>query len=90
MDTPVFNKLIKDLCHVAGYNKQNVLTGANMPAIHERYFLYRYLKEEKQIPLLQSRWPGLQFEPQYLQLRRRISPRLENKYKAAKKLFDSI
>lgn len=90
MDIAVFNRLIEDLCEVAGYSKENVLMGVNMPAIHQRYFLYRYLREEKEVKLLRSRWPGLDFSRQYNQLRNRISPNLERKYKEAKEKFDKI
>lgn len=90
MDNPIFDKLIDDLCNVAGYSKNNVLVGVNMPAIHQRYFLYRYLLEEKEIKYLKTRWPGLDFSHHYKILRKRISPMLERKYQETKKQFDKI
>ena len=87
VDAIKLDSLVQQLCNAAGYDKSYVYYGANIHAIHQRYFIYRFIREEINPNRMKDTWMGVRFEKQLKSLRKRIAPLLEKKYQTKKALF---
>ena len=71
------------------FEKEFMLRHPHVLACQERYFIWRYMREEMGIKVHNKIWPGVSFHKTYQNLRRRTSPLLENKYQSFKEKWDN-
>lgn len=84
MDNTSIDDTVSRLCEIAEFEKDFTLFHAHVKAIHQRYFIWRYMAEEMGFKLSNTNWVGISFKSIYQSLRKRISTSLENKYQGYK------
>lgn len=84
MDSTSIDDTVSRLCKIAEFEKKFTLFHPHIKAIHQRYFIWRYMIEELGFKLHSKNWIGISFSHMYKSLRKRISALLENKYQGYK------
>lgn len=84
MDNTNIDDTVSRLCEIAEFEKTFTIFHSHVKAIHQRYFIWRYMTEEMGFKLHNKNWIGSCFTSIYKSLRKRISPSLDHKYKEYK------